>query len=96
MASRKLPFSGAAVRRREGVSQMSDEAETNKGEHKAEEMRGKLKEGVGGAVGDDRLEKQGQTDQASSRAKQAGDDLKDAAGKMKDRLTDDDKDDDHK
>lgn len=62
--------------------------------HKGEEVRGKVKEGLGGAIGDDRLEKQGQTDQASARTKQAGDDLKDAAGKMKDRLTDRDNDDD--
>lgn len=61
--------------------------------HKGEEVRGKVKEGVGGAIGDDRLENQGRTDQASARTKQAGDDLKDAAGKMKDRLTGDNDDD---
>lgn len=65
----------------------------DRAEHKGEELRGKLKEGVGKATGDDRLERQGQTDQASSKAKQAGDDVKDAAGKLKDRVAGDDKDD---
>ena len=67
--------------------------DSDKAEHKGEELRGKLKEGVGKATGDDRLERQGQTDQASSKAKQAGDDVKDAAGKLKDRVTGDDQDD---
>jgi uncharacterized protein YjbJ (UPF0337 family) len=71
---------------------MSDDAAARRSEHKGEEIRGKAKEGLGKAIGDDRLENQGQTDQASSRAKQAGDDLKDAAGKMKDRLAGDDDD----
>lgn len=64
--------------------------------HKGEEVRGKIKEGVGDAIGDDRLERQGQTDQASARTKEAGEDLKDAAAKMKDRLTGDDSDDQDK
>lgn len=72
---------------------MPDNNDTDRAEHKGEELRGKLKEGVGKATGDDRLERQGQTDQASSKAKQAGDDAKDAAGKLKDRVTGDDKDD---
>jgi len=63
---------------------------TDRAEHKGEELRGKLKEGVGRATGDDRLKHQGQTDQASSKAKQAGDDVKDAADKLKDRVTGDD------
>jgi uncharacterized protein YjbJ (UPF0337 family) len=71
---------------------VSDDAAARRSEHKGEEVRGKVKEGLGKAIGDDRLENQGQTDQASSRAKQAGDDLKDAAGKMKDRLSGDDED----
>ncbi|QGN32526.1 CsbD family protein [Microlunatus sp. Gsoil 973] len=69
---------------------MSDETAARRGEHKGEEVRGKAKEGLGKVTGDDRLENQGQTDQASARAKQAGDDLKDAAAKMKDRLSGDD------
>lgn len=71
---------------------MPDDNDTDRAEHKGEELRGKLKEGVGKATGDDRLERQGQTDQASSKAKQAGDDLKDAAGNLKDRVSGDDDD----
>lgn len=72
---------------------MPDDNDTGRTEHKGEELRGKLKEGVGKATGDDRLERQGQTDQASSKAKQAGDDVKDAAGKLKDRVAGDDNND---
>lgn len=73
---------------------MPDDRTKDKAEHKGEEVRGKLKEGIGRATGDERLEKQGQTDQTSSKAKQAGDDLKDAAGKLKDRVTGNKDDDD--
>lgn len=73
---------------------MPDDRESRKAENKGEEVRGKLKEGVGRATGDERLERQGQTDQASSKAKQAGENVKDAAGKVKDRVSGDDKDDD--
>ena len=50
----------------------------DKADHKAEELGGKLKEGVGKVTGDEGLEQQGKNDQAKSSIKQAGEKLKDA------------------
>lgn len=50
---------------------MSDDA--NK-----DELKGKAKEGVGKATGDQDLERQGHTDQAKSGVKKAADSVKDA------------------
>jgi len=47
-------------------------------DNKAEELRGKAKEGVGKATDDEELEAQGKRDQATSDVKQAGEKLKDA------------------
>jgi uncharacterized protein YjbJ (UPF0337 family) len=47
-------------------------------DNKAEELRGKAKEGVGRATDDEELEAQGRGDQATSDVKQAGEKLKDA------------------
>jgi uncharacterized protein YjbJ (UPF0337 family) len=65
--------------------------------NKVEELRGKGKEALGGASGSPRkLEDEGKRDQASAAAKNAGEHVKDAAGKAKeaaehakDRLTGD-------
>ncbi|MHC2998557.1 CsbD family protein [Microbacterium sp. HJ5] len=46
--------------------------------HGAEEMKGKVKESVGDATDNQRLEAEGKADQASANLKQAGDDVKDA------------------
>ena len=46
--------------------------------NEAEEMRGKVKEGVGDATDDERLEAEGKADQSSSKLKQAGENIKDA------------------
>ena len=46
--------------------------------NKAEELRGKAKEGVGRATDDQELEAQGRGDQAKSDLKQAGEKVKDA------------------
>jgi uncharacterized protein YjbJ (UPF0337 family) len=46
-------------------------------DNKAEEFGGKAKEGVGRATDDQELEAEGQTDQASSHVKQAGEKIKD-------------------
>jgi uncharacterized protein YjbJ (UPF0337 family) len=46
--------------------------------NKAEELRGKAKEKVGEATGDEELEAQGHTDQAKGNLKQAGEKVKDA------------------
>ncbi|MFI6454949.1 CsbD family protein [Streptosporangium amethystogenes] len=51
--------------------------------NKAQEAKGKVKEGVGRATGDERLEASGKDDQAGSRFKQAGEKAKDSAKKIK-------------
>jgi uncharacterized protein YjbJ (UPF0337 family) len=47
-------------------------------DNKAEELGGKVKEGVGKATDNERLEAEGKADQTSSNLKQAGEDIKDA------------------
>jgi uncharacterized protein YjbJ (UPF0337 family) len=47
-------------------------------DNKAEELRGKAKEGVGKATNDPELENQGKVDQAKGNLKQAGEKVKDA------------------
>ncbi|MCD9199566.1 CsbD family protein [Aeromicrobium wangtongii] len=46
--------------------------------NKAEDAKGKAKEAVGGATGDDELKNQGKGDQAKSDIKDAGEKIKDA------------------
>jgi uncharacterized protein YjbJ (UPF0337 family) len=53
-------------------------ATEDKAAHKATEVKGKIKEGVGQAAGDKELEAEGQVDQAEGNLKQAGDKVKDA------------------
>jgi uncharacterized protein YjbJ (UPF0337 family) len=50
----------------------------DKVDHKAEEVGGKVKEGVGKATDDERLEGEGKADQTSANLKQAGEKVKDA------------------
>jgi uncharacterized protein YjbJ (UPF0337 family) len=50
----------------------------DKVDNKAEEVGGKVKEGVGKATDDERLEAEGKADQTSSNLKQAGEKIKDA------------------
>ena len=50
----------------------------DKAENKAEDLRGKAKETVGKATGDDALEAQGDREQRKSSLKQAGENVKDA------------------
>ena len=47
-------------------------------DNKAQEAAGKVKEGVGKATDDERLEAEGRGDQALSKVKQAGEKIKDA------------------
>ena len=47
--------------------------------NQAEELKGKAKEAFGDATDNERLEREGQADQASANAKQAGEHVKDAA-----------------
>ncbi|HYN35921.1 MAG TPA: CsbD family protein [Actinomycetota bacterium] len=53
-------------------------SETDKAKNKAEELKGKVKEGIGGATNDEALENQGKKDQAKGNLKQAGEKVKDA------------------
>ena len=50
-------------------------------EHAAEEAKGKVKEGFGKVTDNERVEAEGQADQAAANVKQAGDDVADAAKK---------------
>ena len=50
----------------------------DKFDNKAEELRGKAKEAIGSATGDDSLEAQGDREQRKSSLKQAGEKVKDA------------------
>jgi uncharacterized protein YjbJ (UPF0337 family) len=61
--------------RRKDVQTMATE---DKAAHKATELKGKVKEGVGQATDDQELEAEGQADQAKGNLKQAGDKVKDA------------------
>ncbi|BEL03619.1 CsbD family protein [Actinoplanes sichuanensis] len=49
----------------------------DKVDNKAEEIGGKVKEGVGKATDDERLEAEGKADQSSANLKQAGEKIKD-------------------
>lgn len=57
----------------------------DKARNKGEELRGKTKEGVGRATGDEGLERQGKTDQSKANLKQAGEKAKDAVKGLTDR-----------
>jgi uncharacterized protein YjbJ (UPF0337 family) len=46
--------------------------------NKAQEMKGKVKEGAGDATDDKRLENEGRADQSKGNLKQAGEKVKDA------------------
>jgi uncharacterized protein YjbJ (UPF0337 family) len=50
----------------------------DKADNKAEELGGKVKEGVGKATDDERLEAEGKADQTGANLKQAGEKVKDA------------------
>jgi uncharacterized protein YjbJ (UPF0337 family) len=50
----------------------------DKAQNKAEELKGKAKEGVGSATDDEALERQGRNEQRKSSMKQAGEKVKDA------------------
>ncbi|GAB3621847.1 hypothetical protein GCM10027417_31090 [Glutamicibacter endophyticus] len=54
--------------------------------NKAQEVSGKIKEGVGDATDNEDLQAEGVKDQAAASAKQAGEHVKDAAKDVKDDL----------
>ncbi|MGO9857639.1 MAG: CsbD family protein [Acidimicrobiales bacterium] len=53
----------------------------------AQDTKGRVKEAAGSITGNDDLKNKGKVDQAKAELKNAGEDLKDAAGKVKDTLT---------
>ena len=56
---------------------------TDKAHNKAQELKGKVKEAAGKAVGNERLEAEGAADQAGADVKQAGEKVKDAGKSLK-------------
>lgn len=51
----------------------------DKFEHKADELKGRAKEGLGDATGNEQWQAEGRADQGKSQIKQAGEKIKDAA-----------------
>ena len=60
----------------------------DKFEHKAEEMKGKAKEGIGEATDNERLEAEGKVEQGQAKFKQGVDDVKDSAAEAFNDATD--------
>ncbi|NDK92216.1 CsbD family protein [Gordonia desulfuricans] len=57
--------------------------------NKVEDAKGKAKEAGGELTGDEDLKNEGKADQVSSAVKKGVEDVKDAANKVKDKLTGD-------
>ena len=57
-----------------------------KADNKGEEVKGRAKEAVGAATGDDSMKHEGRADQSKASVKQAGNKVKDAAGDVKDAV----------
>jgi uncharacterized protein YjbJ (UPF0337 family) len=55
--------------------------------NKAQETKGRIKEAAGTVAGNRELKNKGKADQAKATAKNRGEDLKDAANKVKDAVT---------
>ncbi len=60
---------------------------TDTASNKARDIKGKVKETVGKAVGNEKLEDKGKSDQAKAAVKEAGEKVKDAAAKVKHAIT---------
>ena len=58
----------------------------DKASNKAQDLKGKGKEAVGSATGNEDLRTEGKTDQAKSSLKDAGEKVKDAGSKVKDAV----------
>jgi|SRR6476661_5290147 uncharacterized protein YjbJ (UPF0337 family) len=69
------PDGGSSPLLLDGGTHMSTD---DKMQNKGEELRGKAKEKVGDATGDDSLRAQGERDQSKANLKQAGEKVKDA------------------
>ncbi len=61
----------------------------DKASNKAKDLGGKAKEGVGKVTGNERLEREGETDQAKTTAKEGARKVKDSLAGMKDSVTKD-------
>ncbi len=57
------------------------------GDHRIQDVKGKVKEGVGEATGNEDLENKGRTDQAKASVKEAAGDVKNSVGDAVDKLT---------
>jgi uncharacterized protein YjbJ (UPF0337 family) len=55
--------------------------------NKAEELKGKAKEAVGKATGNEQLEAEGQVDQGKAGVKKVGENVKDTAKDLKNKLS---------
>lgn len=64
------------------------------GDHKFEEMKGRVKEAAGDLTDDEGLQREGKVDQASAKIKDVGDDAKDAIIDVVNPDDDDDNDED--
>ncbi len=53
----------------------------------AQDVKGRVKEAVGSITGNDDLKNKGKTDQTKAAMKDAGEDVKDAAHKVRDAVT---------
>jgi uncharacterized protein YjbJ (UPF0337 family) len=60
----------------------------DKASNKAQDLKGKVKESVGSATGNDDLRRKGKTDQTKSALKDAGEQVMDAASHVKDAVKD--------
>ncbi|MEV4755950.1 ATP-binding cassette domain-containing protein [Micromonospora sp. NPDC049559] len=74
----------ASIRRTPRAAKEAMMSVEDKIEHKAEEIKGAVKEGYGDATDNERLQAEGRTDRDAASVKQAGDKVKDAAHHVKD------------
>ena len=58
----------------------------DKASNKLQDIKGKIKEKVGDATGDEELEHEGKTDQVKASVKDVAEKVKDAASKIKDAV----------
>ncbi len=59
----------------------------DKASNKAQDIKGEVKETVGKATGNEKLEREGKSDQVKPAVKDVGEQVKDATSKVKDAVT---------
>ena len=70
------------------ITQRSNHVGTkDRASNRAQDAKGRVKEAVGSVTGNRNLKNKGKTDQAKAGMKNTGEDLKDAAHKVKDAIT---------